>query len=244
MTEYEKLVKEGYLTTELEAGYSYIRLGALITATLLYLDGNNRLITLDNSSLLSKLDGYSFAASKLANTRTIWGQNFNGEGNVSGALSGATTGTFSSTVSATTGIFSNLTANYIPKHTAGGLTNSLVYDNGTYVGINRTDAAYRLDVNGTFRAVGTAYFGSNLRIQDSGSFSELIGGVEKSIKFYTNDGLQNPLNLFSSGNISIGTGTDSGYKLDVNGTLRATGAAYLGDVTAGSISLTTPLAVS
>ena len=32
---------------------------------MLYLDGNNRLITLDNSSLLSKLDGYSFAASKV-----------------------------------------------------------------------------------------------------------------------------------------------------------------------------------
>lgn len=61
----QNLVTDGYLTTELEAGYSYIRLGALITATSLYLDGNNRLITLDNSSLLSKLDGYSFAASKV-----------------------------------------------------------------------------------------------------------------------------------------------------------------------------------
>ena len=40
------------------------------------------------------------SATKLQNTRTIWGQNFNGEGNVSGALSGATTGTFSSYLTA------------------------------------------------------------------------------------------------------------------------------------------------
>ena len=99
--------------------------------------------------------------------------------------------------------------------------------NGNVLIGTTTDSGYKLHVNGTFRAVGTAYFGSNLRIQDSGSFSELIGGVGKSIKFYTNDGLQNPLNLFNSGNVSIGTGTDSGYKLDVNGTFRSVGAAYL-----------------
>ena len=180
------------------------------------------------------------SATKLANTITIWGQNFNGEGNVSGALSGATTGSFSSTISATTGIFSNLTANYIPKHTAGGLANSLIYDNGTNVGIGRADAAYKLDVNGAFRAVGTAYFGNNLRIQDSGSYSELIGGVGKSIKFYTNDGVYNPLNLFSSGNVGVNTGTDAGYKLDVNGTFRTTGAVYLNSTLAvtGTSTLT------
>ena len=163
-----------------------------------------------------------YMSDRLTNTRTIWGQNFNGEGNVTGALSGATTGTFSSTISATTGIFSNLTANYITKHTAGGLANSLIYDNGTNVGIGRTDAGYKLDVNGTFRTAGIAYFGNNLRIQDSGSYSELIGGSGKSIKFYTNDGIYNPLNLFSSGNVGVNTATDAGYKLDVNGAGRFT----------------------
>ena len=61
----QNLVTDGYLTTELEAGYSYIRLGSLITATAIYLDGNNRLLTVDADTLLSKLDGYSFAASKV-----------------------------------------------------------------------------------------------------------------------------------------------------------------------------------
>ena len=39
------------------------------------------------------------SATKLANTRTIWGQSFNGTGNVSGALSGATTISASNTIS-------------------------------------------------------------------------------------------------------------------------------------------------
>ena len=41
------------------------------------------------------------SATKLANTRTIWGQSFNGTGNVSGALSGATTISASNTISTT-----------------------------------------------------------------------------------------------------------------------------------------------
>lgn len=40
----------------------------------------------------------SGSAATLLNTRTIWGQNFNGSGNVSGVFSGATTGAFSSDV--------------------------------------------------------------------------------------------------------------------------------------------------
>ena len=41
------------------------------------------------------------SATKLANTRTIWGQSFNGTANVSGALSGATTISASNTISTT-----------------------------------------------------------------------------------------------------------------------------------------------
>ena len=40
------------------------------------------------------------SATKLANTRTIWGQSFNGEGDVSGSINNATTGAFSSYVAA------------------------------------------------------------------------------------------------------------------------------------------------
>ena len=56
------LITDGTITTELGAGYSYIRLGALITATSLYLDGNNRLITIGVDTLLEKFDGYGLNA--------------------------------------------------------------------------------------------------------------------------------------------------------------------------------------
>lgn len=45
------------------------------------------------------------------------------------------------------------TSNYLTKFTASGtISNSLVYDNGTNVGINTTSPSYKLDVNGTIRA--------------------------------------------------------------------------------------------
>lgn len=43
-------------------------------------------------------DLYAYKTTQLETARTIWGQSFNGTGNVSGALSGATTGAFSSNV--------------------------------------------------------------------------------------------------------------------------------------------------
>ena len=59
------LITDGYLTTELEAGYSYIRIGSLITATLLNMDGNNRVITIGSNSNISALDGLQFNASSI-----------------------------------------------------------------------------------------------------------------------------------------------------------------------------------
>ena len=63
--------------------------------------------------ITASLTGNASSATKLLTTRTIWGQSFNGEGNVSGAISGATTGSFSGRI------------------TAGGVT--LGYSNTSYV---------------------------------------------------------------------------------------------------------------
>ena len=50
-------------------------------------------------TFIGALTGNASSATKLQTARTIWGQSFNGEGNVLGALTGATTGSFSSSVS-------------------------------------------------------------------------------------------------------------------------------------------------
>ena len=63
--------------------------------------------------ITASLTGNASSATKLLTTRTIWGQSFNGEGNVSGAISGVTTGSFSGRI------------------TAGGVT--LGYSNTSYV---------------------------------------------------------------------------------------------------------------
>jgi hypothetical protein len=53
-------------------------------------------------TFIGALSGNASTATKLQNARTIWGQSFNGTGNISGAITGATTGNFSGTVTAPT----------------------------------------------------------------------------------------------------------------------------------------------
>ena len=50
-------------------------------------------------TFIGALSGNASSATKLQTARTIWGQSFDGMGNISGALIGATTGNFSGTVS-------------------------------------------------------------------------------------------------------------------------------------------------
>lgn len=56
---------------------------------------------------------------------------------------------------ASTANFTNLTTSYLPKHSASGLANSIIFDNGTNVGIGTTDPTTTLDVAGTGRFTGT-----------------------------------------------------------------------------------------
>lgn len=59
--------------------------------------------------------------------------NTNGDANRALRLNGTGAATFASSVSATTAILSNLTAGYLPYHTAGGLVNSGIWTDGTKV---------------------------------------------------------------------------------------------------------------
>jgi hypothetical protein len=86
-----------------------------------------------------------------------------------------------------------------------------------------TDAGYKLDVNGTGRVNGLMTVGSiQVGTSSSGFYSpttnQLAGYVGGSEKF----------RLVANGNFIIGSLTDAGYKLDVNGTARFVGAATNG----------------
>jgi len=58
-----------------------------------------------------------------------------------------------------------LTSGYLPKaNGSSALSNSLIWDNGTNVGIGNTNTSYTLDVSGTGRFTGNGYVGGNLGV--------------------------------------------------------------------------------
>jgi hypothetical protein len=113
------------------------------------------------------------------------------------------------------------TTNYILKATGTTIGNSLIWDNGTNVGIGNTNTTYTLDVTGTFRTTGNAIlggtttFGSDIFTYNNGGIFFSGGGT------YTSGILQNASGLAlqsgtavrmvitSAGNVGIGTTSPS-----------------------------------
>ena len=136
------------------------------------------------------------------------------------------------------------TTNYLPKWTSGtGLSNSILFDNGTNVGISTTSPLYKLDINGDLRVVGestlsgyrTLYNHPNPQIRLGNQTADgtwafgVSGGPEKDCFIYNFNRNRTDLQIENatgdtriygsatvSGNMGVGTLTPSA-KLDVNG---------------------------
>ena len=119
--------------------------------------GTKEVIISEHTSTSAFLDSNVASATKLQTTRTIWGQNFDGSGNVSGAMSGITSITMSGALSGgTTSSFSSYsTAARFYTGYDSGIANSIScsnwfrsngnsgWFNDTYGGgITMTDATY------------------------------------------------------------------------------------------------------
>jgi len=168
-----------------------------------------------------------------------------------GTLAVANGGTGQSTLAAAGINTGSGTLNYLPKYTATGTTlgNSIIFDNGSNVGIGADGSAgYKFDVNGTGRFSSTVNIVANASAQNL-----LMQGRDLDnygqILFYSNDGLTR-YGYLQSGSTDGGTiaiAGDGGGRIDLDsrGFYVTTGAAtFNSSVTAiGNVGIGTTPAV-
>jgi hypothetical protein len=158
-------------------------------------------------------------------------------------------------------ITGSLTNGYIPKATgANTLNDSMIYATGSFVGVNTStqDTNAILNVNGNVRATqfrsmidgaDTIYAGGHYQQTISGTtyaFSQQLGAAGQ-IRWWTynpTNSFVNHMTLTNSGNLLLNTGTDTGVKLNVNGSARFTGATTIGSDTAAGLFSVTPSATA
>ena len=152
---------------------------------------------------------------------------------VTGALSGTDWSTFNGKQNALTNpVTGTGTTNYLPKFTGSTtIGNSSITDNGTEIvlnGLSRfTAGGFDTYISQSFG--NTINFGYNANTYPYDGWVNYRGfqnGTTQFRNFRVGDGKENAIASFigSTGNLLVGTTTDAGFKLDVNGTGRFSGS--------------------
>lgn len=164
-----------------------------------------------------------------------------------GTLTGGLTGTtiaLSSTIAATTAILGNLTSGYIPRHTASGLANSLMYDSGIGIGIGTTSVgSWKYVIQGTYPfqvkdSSANAVFEFYADTKENRYLNGMsIVGWGQDLVIKTSASNYDVILAPAFGNVGIGT-TNPTYKLDVTGDARftsgVTAAAFYGNASSAT----------
>lgn len=199
--------------------------------------GTKEVIISEHTSTSAFLDSNVASATKLQTTRTIWGQNFDGTGNVSGdlAMGGATIsgtagkiffgGNFHIDSYGTYGIYLNHYNNSNVYINAGESQGYTVI--GGNVGIGQIDPAYKLNVAGSLKTTGTVYTNVGVKSRNicietdnDGNMSTASSEINNfNSTLFLQQSTSNGLAMCAGGgNVSIGTTYNGGYRLYVNGT--------------------------
>lgn len=155
---------------------------------------------------------------------------FDGFGITGGTLTGGLTGTsatFSSLISSSINA-TNLTSNYLPKHTSTGFSNSLLYDSGTGIGLGTTSVgSWKMVVQSQYpfqikNSSSTSVFEFYADLKENRYLNGLsIVGYLQDLVINTSSSTYDLLLQPSGGTVGIGTSNPSTlYKLDVNGSVR------------------------
>ena len=158
-------------------------------------------------------------------------------GTIAGYLGFDTSGYIFS--SASVGLSGSGTTNYISKFTGStALGNSLIFDNGTQIGIGTITPTAFLDITGITRFRDQIYLADgtssapSLRFYNSNSGLFLPSGVD-AIGFSV--GSSERMRISSIGNISIGN-TNNTYKLDITGDLNISGTYRVNGTAIGGVT--------
>lgn len=174
------------------------------------------------------LRGNASSATKLQTARTIWGQSFDGSGDISGSIDncnwiryykgGSVSGYIVGRGEEITGGdgLGLWTYGNTPIFLGTGSKQRMTIDSSGNVGIGTTSPSYKLDVNGAIRANGNVLLEAANGTTGGGiAFWDASGWVNGTIN------AKNLILNYAGGNVGIGT-TSPAQKLHVNG------SAYIG----------------
>lgn len=248
-------------STYIDGKTIYLRYSASGIGMVMNSSGNVTIGATDLASTTTKLyvdGGIRFAP------RTIWGQSFDGTGNVSGALSGVTYLTLSGT---TFGIYQGNTLNSALTSNDIALYSQKVYMGGNVLIGTMTDSGYKLDVAGTGRFTGAVTMSSTLSVGGNCYLSgmSMIYQSDNAYRLtsYTSENYARIYNIKEDGSsygsmyigqnstgaivilngsyVGIGTTPSGNYKFQVSGNSYLGGSLHVSTTIKAVTSVTTPL---